>query len=148
MKKGLFFCLFLGITLISCRNAFEVEPSTVSVDALLGSWKMVRYQDLETNVDVNQPSDPLLGELRMNFNADGTAGGRINCNSMGFEYSLQTNRITLISGFTTNINCDESWVDHFFKVYENPTNAPFVSVNGLTLTLTSENRKRKVTMTR
>jgi heat shock protein HslJ len=148
MKKAIFFCLLLGMTTLSCRNEFEVEPSLVSVDALLGTWKMTRYQDLETNVDVNQPSDPLLGELRITFNADGMGGGRINCNSMGFEYRLERSQLTIINAITTNINCDESWVGNFFKLYDNPTNAPFVRVSGATLTLTSENQKRKVTMIR
>jgi heat shock protein HslJ len=148
MKKVIFYCLFLVMIGASCRNSFEVEPSNFSVQQLLGTWKMTRYQDLTTQEDIGQPTDPHLGEMRIHFNADGTAGTKLNCNSGGCNYSLEGNRITLSPTLMTQIGCNPAWCDLFFKVFENPNNAPFVTVNGLTLTLISENQKRKVTMTK
>ncbi len=146
MKKLIFYCFFLGMIGVSCRNEFEVEPSNTSLEQLLGRWKLTRYQDLNTQEDIGQPSDPLLGEMWIHFNEDGTAGSKLNCNGGGCNYSLNGNRITLSPTIMTQVGCNSDWVDLFFKVFENPDNAPFVTVNGLTLTLISENQKRKVTM--
>ena len=54
--------------------------------------------------------------------------------------------MTLTKGITTDVGCNETWAENFYKVFENPTNAPHVHVNGTVLTLTSADFKRKVTM--
>lgn len=146
MKKLLLLLAILSITAMACQKDFSVEPANVSVNDLVGRWKLARYQDLATKEDATQPDIKKFGEMTITFRSDETAGGRINCNSREFDFTIQNSQMTLTKGGTTKVGCDETWAENFYKVFENPTNTPHIRVNGTVLTLTSTDFKRKVTM--
>jgi heat shock protein HslJ len=147
MKKSILFTALLSIAALSCsKKEFSLEPTVASTNEVLGRWKLTRYEDLATGEELTQPDVKKFGEMTITFKADNTAGGRINCNGRGFLYSISEGKMSLTKGITTEIGCDESWANNFYKVFENPDNSPHISVNGANLTLISANLKRKVTM--
>ena len=146
MKKLLLFLTLLVVTTTACKKEFSVEPANVTVNDVLGTWKLTRYQDLATKEEATQPDIKKFGEMTITFRADGTASGRINCNDRAFDFTIQNSQMTLVKGGTTKVYCDETWANNFYKVFENPTNAPRVRVSGTVLTLISADFKRKVTM--
>ncbi len=146
MRKLLLFLTLLVVTATACKKAFSVEPANVSVNGVLGTWKLTRYQDLTTKEEATQPDIKKFGEMTITFRADGTASGRINCNDRAFDFTIQNSQMTLVKGITTKVGCDETWPENFYKVFENPTNMPHIRVDGTILTLTSADLKRKVTM--
>jgi heat shock protein HslJ len=147
MKLSISLIAFLSIVVLSCsKKEFGLEPTVVSTNEVLGKWKLTRYEDLATGEDLTQPDVQKFGVMTMTFKADNTAGGRINCNGRSFLYSISEGKMSLTKGITTEIGCDESWANNFYKVFENPDNLPHISLNGAVLTLISSNLKRKVTM--
>jgi heat shock protein HslJ len=147
MKKSLLLIALLSMTILSCsKKEFTVEPTVVSINEVLGKWKLVRYEDLATCEDLTQPDAKKYGEMTMTFKADSTARGLINCNGRLFLYLISEGKMSLSKQATTDVGCDESWANNFYKVFESPDNSPHISVNGTVLTLVSENLKRKVTM--
>jgi META domain len=147
MKLPISLIAFLSIAVLSCsKKEFALEPTVVSANEVLGKWKLTRYEDLATCEDLTQPDVKKYGEMTMTFKADSTARGLINCNGRSFLYSISEGKMSLTKDATTDVGCDESWANNFYKVFEKPDNSPHISVNGTVLTLVSANLKRKITM--
>jgi heat shock protein HslJ len=130
MKKLRLLIVFLSIAFLSCsKKEFKLESTVVSTNEVLGKWKLVRYEDLETGEDLTQPDVKIYGEMTITFKADSTASGRINCNSFFNTFSIQDGKLSVKNGGQTLVGCDESWALNFYKVFEKPDNSPHISVN-------------------
>ncbi len=150
MKKLVLYAMLFAYCLIACKKetTFTADANVTSVSQLMGTWQMTRYQDLETKEDMSQPDVNIFGTFKLTFSSDSTAQGRTPYNSLYLSYRINVNKLMVINAATSLVGCNETWTDKFYNIFKNPSNSPYLTVNENTLTLVSENLKRKVTMTK
>ncbi len=147
--KIMFCALFVGLMLLSCRKEFDVTPSNLTTNDIVGEWKITRYEDLDTKEDANPANHLMFGELFVTFSPTSASFGNASCGTQSFEYSLAGGHIRLTQNFIAINSCmDTGDSFHFYKVFRKPDNNPFINRNAATLTMISDNRKRKITMTK
>jgi putative lipoprotein len=71
-------------------------------DVLSGTWKLVSYGE------ASSLTGPIPGvDTYITFNADGSVGGNVGCNSLGGKYQVSGDRIVFSGMFSTAMACEQ-----------------------------------------
>jgi heat shock protein HslJ len=126
MKKTIF--LFMTLLLLAL--------SACSGGGLNGEWKLVSYGD---------PVEPTPAlpdvDTSISFNADGSFGGTVGCNTFSGEYTVSGNQVTFSSIVSTMMFCEEINDQESFVLAMVSYKTAAYAIDGNQLTITSEDGK-------
>ena len=108
------------------------------------SWKLTSYG----SASAQTPAVPGV-ETTLTFGADGKLGGNLGCNSMGGDYSVSGQNITLGAVFSTEMACPDPQMAQegiAFQVLKSNDTVGF-KLDGSTLTITSADGKNALVFT-
>jgi heat shock protein HslJ len=81
-------------------------------DALVGTWKLVSYGEA-ANL-----THPIPGvDTSIAFNADGSVGGDVGCNTLGGRYKVNGNKIVFSEMLSTAMGCEERLMNQESAVF-------------------------------
>ncbi|PHI20149.1 hypothetical protein CEQ90_09370 [Lewinellaceae bacterium SD302] len=98
--KYLFFSLLLSF-LAMCSTPKESTEASATLTLAGTSWQLKNYQAIGKKMQAAQDD-----KARLFFNAEGGIGGNTGCNSMGGDYQLKGNQLS-IQAFSTEMYCED-----------------------------------------